>query len=122
MTPVEEARVKPVGKVPLLTLNVYTPVPPLALIVWSYATLCVPLGSEPGDTVIDAQVAVMWYCKLPAQPTWSVAVTVKVNAPAAVGVPEITPAELIVRPVGKPLPTVKVYGVLLLPLAPSDSL
>ena len=40
---------------------------------------------------------------LPEAPVPSVAVTVTVDAPAVVGVPEIRPAELIDRPAGRPL-------------------
>ena len=42
------------------------------------------------------------------QPEESVAVTVNVSVPVAVGVPDNTPPELNVTPPGKPLPAVKV--------------
>jgi hypothetical protein len=52
------------------------------------------------------------YARLPGQLLASVAVIVKLNWPAVVGVPEMTPVvALSVRPGGSaPLETVKVYG------------
>jgi hypothetical protein len=48
---------------------------------------------------------------LPLQPFAVAAWTVKVNVPAALGGPEITPVELSVKPVGsEPRLTVKVNG------------
>ena len=65
----------------------------------------------PADGAIDNVVAftVSEYTWLlmygPAPPVWSVAVTAKLNTPPAVGVPEITPPELSVKPAGR-LPAV----------------
>ena len=48
---------------------------------------------------------------MPVQPSASVPVTVTVELPAVVGVPERTPAELNVKPNGKvPVVTANVYG------------
>ena len=44
----------PAGKLPAETLNVYEPVPPVALTVCEYAVLTVPLGNVAGFTVIAA--------------------------------------------------------------------
>ena len=56
---------------------------------------------------------VIVYDRVPLQPLLAVALTVKVKLPAAVGVPERTPAVERVSPPGKlPLETVKVYGLL----------
>ena len=63
-------------------------------------------------TLINGQTAgiTMVYCRLPGQLLISVAVTVKVNVPAALGVPEIIPvAGLRISPLGKlPLEIAKV--------------
>src|SRR5438093_548810 len=48
--------------------------------------------------------------RLPVQPLTSVAVTVNVNMPAMVGVPEIVPIDEIVNPVGNAPLVVKVNG------------
>ena len=45
---------RPAGKVPAETLNVYEPLPPIALTVCEYAVPTVPLGSVGGFTVIAA--------------------------------------------------------------------
>lgn len=52
------------------------------------------------------------YARLPGQPFASVAVIVKLNCPAVVGVPEMTPVvELSVSPGGSaPSETAKIYG------------
>jgi hypothetical protein len=65
------------------------------------------MKGQPGTTGIT-----MEYGRLPGQLLASVAVIVKLNWPAVVGVPEMTPVvALIVRPFGSvPLETVKVYG------------
>jgi hypothetical protein len=110
-TPAEES-VKPAGNVPELLLYVYGLVPPPAVIVTLYAVPTVPLANgSAGDSVIVPQAGVTAYCRVPEQPAESVASTVKVAGPPAVGVPEITPAELIIKPAGKlPLLIAYVYG------------
>ena len=59
------------------------------------------VGSVVGDTVIVGQVIVTLYARLPGHPLVSVAVTVNAYGPAAVGVPDRTPADDKVTPVGK---------------------
>jgi len=75
----------------------------------------VPGGRTVGKSVMVGQAAGLMtkvYCCKPVQPFWSVAVTVKVNVPVAVGVPEIRPLLVIGdSPVGSdPAVMVNVYG------------
>src|SRR5262249_8851610 len=60
----------------------------------------VPKSNGDGESAIDAAWIVTEYGNDPAQPCASVAVTVKVNVDAAVGVPNSTPAPENVKPVG----------------------
>jgi hypothetical protein len=98
---------------PLPTLKVYPPDNPLAVMVCVYATPIVPAVSGlDGDSVVVGQLIVTFLLALsPVQPDVSVARTVNVYAPDAVGVPDSTPvvgAKL--KPVGsEPVCTVKVY-------------
>src|SRR5690242_17859929 len=92
-------------------MNEYGAVPPLAVIVWLYAEFCVPLGSEAGESAMVGQETAIEYDATPVQLLASVAVTSKLDVPAAVGVPVIAPPAVSVRPVGRePLDTAKVYG------------
>jgi hypothetical protein len=54
IAPVAAFSDSPAGKLPALTLNVYEPLPPVALTVCEYAVPTVPLGSVTGFTVIAA--------------------------------------------------------------------
>ena len=54
MAPVAAFSERPAGKLPAETLNVYEPLPPVALTVCEYATPTVPLGNVAGFTVIAA--------------------------------------------------------------------
>ena len=54
ITPVAAFNESPAGRLPAETLNVYEPVPPVALTVCEYAVPTVPLGSVTGFTVIAA--------------------------------------------------------------------
>ena len=54
IAPVAAFSDSPAGKLPALTLNVYEPLPPVALTVCEYAVPTVPLGSVAGFTVIAA--------------------------------------------------------------------
>ena len=82
----------PVGNEPADTLYVGAPVPPDAVTLWLYATPCVVAGSEAGDIDITALIVTL-YARDPFEPRLSVAVIVKLNAPAADGVPEIAPLD-----------------------------
>jgi hypothetical protein len=77
-----------------------------------YAVPTVPRGKgSAGARLIVAQLTVRWYTWLPLQPNASVAKTVNVARPSAVGVPLISPELLRVSPLGKlPLLTLYVYG------------
>jgi hypothetical protein len=98
-----------------LAVNVYGDVPPLAVIVVDvYATPTVPGGSVDGDSVIMGAAMVSVYARLPVYGApvpvlESVAVTVTLNVPPAVGLPDSTPALVSVRPAGRPV-AVNVYG------------
>ena len=49
--------VRPAGKLPLVTENVYGAVPPLAVNCCEYAVPITPFGSTAGETVITGQAA-----------------------------------------------------------------
>jgi hypothetical protein len=91
-TPVEEFRLIPAGRPPLLTDHVYGPVPPVTVSVSEYAALTSPAGgagklSAGPDTIVSD---VAWVAdRLFA----SVTFTVKLDVPAADGVPDNTPVE-----------------------------
>ena len=75
-----------------------------------YAVPTIPFGSVLGESVIAEQIIIV-YARLPEHPLASVAVTVKVKLPPVVGVPEITPEDESVSPVGSvPVVTAKLYG------------
>src|SRR5471030_2180035 len=107
-------RLSPPGRLPLDTVKVYGLLPPLAVMVWLYAATVDPFGSVVGLRVIVGQVVTLTvYDRVPVQPLLAVALSVKVELPAVVGVPERTPAVVRVSPAGRvPLDTVKVYGLL----------
>ena len=102
-TPVAGVSVSPAGRLPELIDHVYPGVPPPASKVCEYATPLVPeasteeaIESGVGETTIE--VAPDAVCAgLPE----SVTLTVKLDVPLAVGVPEIAPVEgLRERPLG----------------------
>ncbi len=49
----------PAGKLPAETLNVYEPLPPVALTLWLYAAPTVPFGSVAGLTATAALMVVL---------------------------------------------------------------
>jgi hypothetical protein len=81
-------------------------VPPLALIEAENVAPVKPPGNDavaidrPAPTVMESEVAdaVRWVGLVE-----SVTVIVGVLVPVAVGVPEMTPEELMLRPVGRPV-------------------
>jgi hypothetical protein len=112
ITPVSVFSVNPSGSVPLSRLHVIG-VSPDAMIVWLYAASTVPPGNAAvvivGDT--GAGLIVMLNCCV-SFPAPFVALTVNVEIPAAVGVPEITPVSAFsVSPSGSaPLSILHVMG------------
>ena len=78
-------------------------VPPVAARVWLYGVPTYPPGSDvvvintPGLIVIDKA----WVAVFGVGMALSVTFVEKLEEPAVVGVPEITPPELIVRPAGR---------------------
>ena len=69
-----------------------------------------PLGNVAGESVIAGQITIV-YDLFSGQPFASVAVTVKLNVPAAVGVPVRFPSVASERPVGsEPEVTAYEYG------------
>ena len=100
----------PVGSDPDWMENVAAPVPPLTARVCVYAAPTSKLGSvfvvmsSAGLIVTDSTLVAL-------APAASVAVTVNVGAPAAAGVPLITPAVLKVNPPGnEPAVTAQLTG------------
>lgn len=91
---------RPAGKLPVVTLQVMVPVPPVACSVVEYALLSIPVGrvvveiTSRGLTVMSS----CWVADIGVGAE-SATFTVNVDAPAAVGVPEILP-EASVRPAG----------------------
>ena len=95
-----ELIVRPAGRLPELVVQLYGVAPPVAAKDWLYATPTCPPGNElvviasPELTVIDRDWVAVW---LALSDTF----TTKPEAPAVVGVPEITPPELIDSPAGR---------------------
>jgi hypothetical protein len=79
---------KPGGNAPDVKLNVRLPVPPLTVMVLLYTAVAVQSGSV--DNVI-AGLTVIVRLFVPDLFRESVTITVNVDAPAAVGVPEMLP-------------------------------
>lgn len=108
----ELLNVNPAGKLPL-SLQVMVPTPPVDCSAALYGVLTTPLGR---DVVVMASRGLIvmlsaWFTVCGGEPE-SVAVTVKLVAPPAVGVPEIAPVEgLSDNPAGsEPLVMLKVKG------------
>ena len=83
-------------------------VPPLALKDWLKAVPTAPFRVAPldgarlnvGAAIVKLSEVLVWL-KGPVPVLLSVTLTVKLKVPAAVGVPEICPAALRLRPAGK---------------------
>ena len=90
--------VMPVGKVPV-TPKVNGAVPPLAVRIWLYPGWFTVQSGNVVGLIVRLKTETVMLCDALA-PNESVAVTVKVKLPAAVGVPDSTPVLLSVRPVG----------------------
>jgi hypothetical protein len=119
MTPVAAARVKPVGRAPLVIRQVYGAVPPEAANVAAYVAPTVPFGNEVVliDTggmlaaIVSVNTTDWVWAGVPESATEKV---IDELLTAAVGVPEMTPvAAAKVRPAGNaPLVIRQVYGAL----------
>ena len=97
-TPVVGEIVMPAGGVPDEMLHVTgAPAPVCENVTGPYGTVAIASGTVVGVTVIAGHEMVSVALTLPLQPSASVAVTVKVNVPACVGVPERTPVGPSVR-------------------------
>lgn len=100
IAPFDGFSVKPVGSEPEVRLHVYGVVPPVAFSEAEYAALICPSGRL--LVVIDNGAAAMTTCNDSVM-LWeaaSVTFAVKPNVPAAVGVPDNTPAPDSVSPPG----------------------
>jgi hypothetical protein len=103
-------KLNPAGSDPLASDHVYGGDPPVALSVWEYATPTVPGGTE--DVVIINAGALMRIDRAAlAEPEpLSVTLTVKLEGPAAAGVPEMVPPERLSAAGRDPVATAQVYG------------
>jgi hypothetical protein len=114
IVPVEEPRDRPAGRLPETIDHVYGVWPPTAAKVWLYATPIWPFGrlvvvivSTGGAMTIDSA-----FVAVSAGAWLSVTRTVKLEVPAVVGVPLITPPEESDNPAGsEPLASDQLYGV-----------
>jgi hypothetical protein len=117
--PVEAVKLSPAGNEPELMLQMYGVVPPVAASVAVYAVPCVPFDSElvvmlTADVVLESTVMLRaWVAVWAVGVVESVTFTVKLNVPAEVGVPEITPLDAVkLSPGGRrPELMLQVYGV-----------
>ncbi len=123
ITPVVPFKVRPVGKLPVVTAQVYGGTPPVACSwVCGYVVLITPAGND-AVVMVNAGGAftvkvIAWladiFAAVEESVTWKVT---ELPLPAPVGVPLITPALLKLNPAGRvPAVTVQVYG-----LVPPDS-
>lgn len=96
----ELLKFRPAGKLPVVTLQVMVPVPPVACKGAEYALLTIPVGKEVVE-ITSRGFTVMPSCCVAdiGVGAESATFTVNVDGPAVVGVPEIFP-EASVRPAG----------------------
>jgi uncharacterized protein (UPF0212 family) len=118
ITPVAPFKLRPAGKAPLSTVHVIGALP-LALSVCLSGAPTAPPGRDAVSIVGVPGAATTMLNAFVALPAAFVALTVKLKAFAAVGMPEITPvAPFKLKPVGKaPLSTVHVIGAFPLALS-----
>ena len=104
------ARLSPAGSDPLVTDHVYGGVPPVASSPCEYAAPTIPAGNDDVVTVKAGALIVNDRAAVADADALSVTFTVKLDSPAAIGVPDIVlPARL--SPAGSdPLVTDHVYG------------
>ncbi len=99
MAPLAESD-RPAGSAPGPLDHVYPPVPPLADSVWLYAAPTVPAGSDVVVMVNGGGATVMLRAWVSLPFELSFTCTVKLEVPAAVGVPLMAPLGASVRPGG----------------------
>ena len=109
--PVDGAMLNPTGKVPVI-LHVYGDVPPVAdNVTGVYDVPIIPFDKVLDDITSVAGFMVIENISVSVAEIESVAKTVNVRVCAVVGIPDITPEELIVKLVGnEPLLKLHVYG------------
>jgi len=116
MTP--STSVNPAGSDPLATDHVYGGVPPVALTACEYVFPAVPGGNK-DVLILSAGAAIVIASEALADAdAASVALTLKLEVPAAVGVPEMVPPASVSPAGSDPLDTDHAYGELP-PVAPS---
>jgi hypothetical protein len=100
IAPVLVFRLRPVGRLPALMLQVYGPTPPDEASVWLYAVLAIPLTSDDVVTVNAAGgFTVTVNCWLDVNGGLAESFTFTVNVPLPpVGVPEIVTELLVLDP------------------------
>src|SRR3990172_7910786 len=112
ISPVVPLSANPAGSAPTVTAHVMGDFPPLLASVWLYARFTVPSASDAvviagyALTVIDSALVAVALLS-------SVTCTVKLDTPAVVGMPLISPVALFsVSPAGRvPTVTAHTYGV-----------
>ena len=103
IVPLVAPSVRPLGRVPA-RVQVYGGVPLLAVPgVEPYATPTFPFGIDAAHATESAELTVMAYDRCAVAAHLSAMDAVKVNCPAAVGVPVINPVLSIVKPAGLPV-------------------
>lgn len=103
-------RLSPAGSDPLATDQVYGGVPPVAFSVCEYPTPTVPAGNDE-VLMLNAGALIVNDSPTLADPEApSVTLTVKLDDPAAVGVPAIVPPERLSPAGSDPVATDQVYG------------
>jgi hypothetical protein len=106
-----ELSVRPAGREPEFTDQVYGVVPPVAVRVTEYGTPTVPAGGAEKFVVTPVPM-VSVVASVAICPRASVTLAVKLNVPVAVGVPVSTPLAFRVIPAGRlPEATDQVYGL-----------
>jgi hypothetical protein len=113
ITPVLVFSVSPAGSDPAVMLHVYGAVPPTAPSMNEYAVPTMPAGSGDVDVIVSFATIMMLRFAVAVLLSASVTFTVKLELPAVVGVPDITPVlEFSDNPAGNvPLLMLHVYGV-----------
>jgi hypothetical protein len=113
MAPVAEFRIRLCGNAPDMIVHEYGVLPPAAAKDWLKLEPVVPLVREP--VVMAGFVSTLIERVLESViPLWSVTFTIIEKFPFTVGIPEITPSELIDIPDGRgsePLSKDQLYGV-----------